>query len=123
MGYPNGPVDDNVIFALPSTELLMLSTEARYHMDAAQDAGKRVLWRAVPREGLRPAESGWDLSDIADEVMNLTTEPTHVITDFTPFNELDLNYERGDSENDFDNLDERYARIGQMLLDLEPILR
>ena len=112
IGFPNGPVSNDAVFALPSPELLMLSTEGRYHHDAAVRAGKRVLWRSIPRVGKRPAELGWSPARFVTETINLTDAPTLPITDFVWANELDLNYERGDREDDFLSLERRYALIG-----------
>lgn len=112
MGFPNGPVSNDVVFSLPSPDLLMLSTEGRYHHDAAVRAGKRVLWRAVPRIGKRPAELGWSPSRFVDEALNLTDEPAEPIRDFVFANELDLQDERGDGDDDWSGLEQRYRLIG-----------
>jgi hypothetical protein len=112
VGFPNGPVDNADVFALPSPELLMLSTEARYHYDAAVRAGKRCVWRAIPRIGKRPAELGWSPARFVAETINLTDAPGEPITDFIPWNELDLSGERGDGADDWSNLSQRYALIG-----------
>lgn len=112
VGFPNGAVSNSAVFALPSPDLLMLATEGRYHHDAAVRAGKRCLWRAVPRVGKRPAELGWSPAKFVTEALNLTDEPTQPITDFVFANELDLNSERGDGADDWSGLDKRYALIG-----------
>lgn len=112
LGYPNGPVDNEKIFVFPSPKLLMLSTEGRYHHDEAVKAGKDVLWRAIPRRGKRPAELGWSSHKFVGEALNLTTEPTLPIREFIPWNELDLQDERGDQDDDWNDLPKRYAMIG-----------
>jgi hypothetical protein len=112
IGYPNGPVENAAIFALPSPAVLMLAPEARYHYDEAVAAGKRVLWRSIPRIGKRPAELGWSPARFVAETINLTDAPTQPITDFVWANELDLRDERGDHEDDWAGLDRRYALIG-----------
>ncbi len=112
MGWPTGPVDLGRMFALPSDRLLMLITEGRYHGKAAKAAGKRVVLRAIPRGGNRPAELGWSPSKFVAEVLDKTDEPGCGFDEFIPWNELDLNTERGDHEDDFANMGNRYALIG-----------
>jgi len=112
MGYPNGPVDNHWIFSLPSPKLLMLITEARYHHDAAVDHGKEVLVRAIPRIGRRPAELGWAPHRFVTEVLDKLDEIKQPIQEFIPWNELDLQDERGDHQNDWDHLHDRYSTIG-----------
>jgi hypothetical protein len=112
IGFPNGPVDNATVFSLPSPDLLMLSPEGRWHHDEAVRAGKRVLWRAIPRIGKRPAELGWSPARFVAETINLTDAPTLPIADFIPWNELDLRDERGDAEDDYAGLERRYALIG-----------
>jgi GH25 family lysozyme M1 (1,4-beta-N-acetylmuramidase) len=123
VGWPTGAVDNAAVFALPSPNLLMLSTEGRYHYDEAVRAGKRCLWRAVPRIGKRPAELKWSPTRFMAEALNLTNEPTLPIRDFVFANELDLNSERGDGEDDWSNLENRYALIGGWAFSLIPMLR
>lgn len=115
MGWPNGPAPNETILALPSPYLLMLAPEARYHHAAAVQAEKTVLWRAIPRVGKRPAELGWSVARALREVLNLTDETTAPITNFVPFNELDLRDERGDGADDWQGLDERYTLLGGFL--------
>jgi GH25 family lysozyme M1 (1,4-beta-N-acetylmuramidase) len=129
-GFPNGPADLASVFALPSPNLLMLSTEARYHYDEAVRAGKKVTWRAIPRIGKRPAELGWSPSKFVAETINLTDAPSLPITDFIPWNEIDLQDERGDHEDDWSGLADRFALIGgwgfsvvQMLKQWSPLTR
>lgn len=112
VGFPNGAVDNGAVFALPSANLLMLATEGRYHHDAAVAAGKRVLWRSIPRIGKRPAELGWSPVRFVGEAINLADAPSQPIGDLVWANELDLNSERGDGEDDWQNLERRYALIG-----------
>jgi GH25 family lysozyme M1 (1,4-beta-N-acetylmuramidase) len=125
MGWPNGPVagGNGHILALPSSDLLMLATEGRYHYDEAVRAGKRVLWRSIPRIGKRPAELGWSPARFVAETINLTDAPTLPITDFIWANELDLNYERGDSADDWSGLAQRYALIGGWALSVVQSLK
>jgi hypothetical protein len=123
VGFPNGPVSNDAVFALPSPDLLMLSTEGRWHHDAAIRAGKRVLWRAIPRIGKRPAELGWSPAKFVAETINLTDAPSLPITDFIPWNELDLQDERGDLEDDWSNLERRYALIGGWALSVVQSLK
>lgn len=112
MGYPNGSVDNHWIFSLPSPALLMLITEARYHHDAAVDLGKDVAVRAIPRRGRRPAELGWSPERFVSEVLDKTEEIHRPIRDFIPWNELDLQDERGDTQDDWSGLENRYGLIG-----------
>lgn len=123
IGFPNGAVNNAAVFALPAPDLLMLATEGRYHHDAAVRAGKRVLWRAIPRIGKRPAELGWSPSRFVAETINLTDAPTLPIADFIPWNELDLQDERGDHEDDWAGLEQRYALIGGWALSVVQGLR
>jgi hypothetical protein len=122
-GFPNGAVSNAAVFALPSHDLLMLSTEGRYHHDAAVAAGKKVLWRAIPRIGKRPAELGWSPARFVAETINLTDAPSQPIMDFVWANELDLNGERGDNADDFQGLDQRYALIGGWAYSVVTLLR
>src|SRR5581483_11895592 len=100
MTWPNGPADTSAILALPSDRLLMLITEARWHGKELQAAGKRVTLRAVPRLGKRPAELGWSPARFVAEVLDKTDEPGCGFDEFIPWNELDLQDERGDADDD-----------------------
>ena len=114
--FPNGPEGD--FFNLPPTITVMLAGEARWHYADARDKGWAVIWRAVPRVGHRPAELNWDVPAVAQECLRHWDEQPHDDGDeefFMPLNELDLNGERGDSENDFENQQERYAKLGNFL--------
>lgn len=116
MHWPNGPEDYERIMALPSPLLLMLSTEARYHYDKVRKAGKTVIWRGLPRIGKRPAELKYSASKAAKEALNLWDEQPHYGTEyFVPFNELDLNFERGDDDNDFEGTKERFHLLSSFL--------
>lgn len=123
MGFPNGAVDLARVFGLPSSDVLMLVTEARWHHDAAAAAGKRVLWRAIPNHGRRPAEVGWSPSRFAVEALNQIATATRPIAGFVWANELDLQDERGDRQDDFSGLEDRYALIGGFADALLDILR
>jgi hypothetical protein len=57
------------------------------------------------------------------ETINLTDAPSQPITDFIPWNELDLQDERGDHEDDWSNLDRRYALIGGWAYSVVQMLR
>ena len=124
MHWSNGP-ESKKLETLPSLTLLMLASEARYHYERMRQAGKTVMWRALPREGKRPAEIGYtQLRRNADEVMNLWDEQPHYGEEwFVPYNELDLNYERGDSQNDFENVRERFQTLSIFLLGMHKVLR
>lgn len=112
MGWPNGPVNDDIL-NLPSSRLLMLASEARWHHDRAALAGKRVLWRAVPRNGYRPAEVDYNASTFSQEALRHIGDAKHSIDGFVAWNELDLNYERGDDADDFADLYSRYGALGR----------
>ncbi len=103
----------------------MLAPEARYHYDRARKLGKSVLWRGLPRVGKRPAEIGYNkLRENAQEATNLWDEQPHFGTEyFVPYNELDLNYERGDREDDFQGIRERLQKLSTFLDRLLPNLR
>lgn len=118
VGWPNGPVDNQRILALPGP-LLMLSSE-HWHVEEAQET-HRVLYRVVPPLAQRPAALRWNANAYAamiiDQVHGLS------LTDLVWANELDLNYERGDDEDDFSNLEQRYKRIAEFAFKLEYLLR
>lgn len=124
MHFPNGPESDE-IYTLPSPLLLMLASEARYHYSAARDLGKTVIWRGLPRIGSRPAEIGWrSYEKNAKEATNLWDEQPHGGTEyFVPYNELDLNYERGDNEDDFYDIEQKFRRNNTLLKGILPFLR
>lgn len=123
VGWPNGAVDVTRVLSLLSPDLLMLSTEGRWHHDTAVRAGKTVAWRAIPRIGKRPAELGWSPARFVAETINLTDAPSLPITDFIWANELDLNTERGDLEDDWSNLETRYTLIGGWAYSVVQLLR
>jgi hypothetical protein len=110
--WPNGAVEAGRILSLPATNLLMLISECRYHGKAAQQAGKRVALRALPRIGKRPAELGWSPARFVDEALDKTDEPGCGFDEFIPWNELDLAPERGDHADDYADQSNRYALIG-----------
>jgi hypothetical protein len=125
MHFPNGPVNLQDIVELPSSLLLMLASEARWHYEYMRKRGKTVIWRALPRVGKRPAELGYaNIRKNADEVMNLWDEQPHYGEEwFVPYNELDLNYERGDNKNDFEGLRDRYHLLSTFLIGIYSDLR
>lgn len=107
-GWPNGPTNDDIL-KLPSPNLLILSSE-HWHVRKAEAAGKQVLFRAIARNGYRPAELDYDAKRYVSEI--LRDIPEGGVSSFIPFNELDLNYERGDGEDDFADLEARYKKLG-----------
>lgn len=122
--FPNGPHDSR-LFDLPGP-ILMLSTEARYtkNSDPAKANNRLFVERAVPRIGHRPAELNYDIQKCVDEVTLLYNESNHRVGEhFQPYNELNLNYERGDNEDDHEQLLERMVRLKNFLSKLEPALR
>jgi hypothetical protein len=123
IGFPNGPASLVSVFDLPSPNLLMLVTEARFHHDEAIRAGKSVLWRAIPNRGRRPAEVGWSPARAVDEALNLTDTAREPIRDFMPWNELDLRDERGDGQDDYSDLERRYNLLGGFLFSALTLLR
>jgi hypothetical protein len=124
MHWPNGAEDYNALINLPSSLYMMLATEARYHYNKVRQAGNTVIWRGLPRVGRRPAELGWNASRAASESLNLWDEQPHGGEEyFVPFNELDLNYERGDNDDDYASLHERYSLVGNFLYDVGLELR
>jgi predicted chitinase len=123
IGFPNGPASLVSVFDLPSPNLLMLVTEARFHHDEAIRAGKSVLWRAIPNRGKRPAEVGWSPARAVDEALNLTDTAREPIRDFMPWNELDLRDERGDGQDDYSDLERRYNLLGGFLFSALTLLR
>lgn len=124
MHWPNGPERFEKLMALPSPILLMTSPEARWHYDNARNRGKHVIWRDVPGPGNRPAELGYDARRAADAAMVLWNEQPHWgQEEFQSHCELTLNYERGDNDDDHDNLDHRHEVLAGFLSRLEPELR
>lgn len=122
--WPNGPEKFGLLSSLPGSVWLMTSPEARYHYDKMRKLGKVVIWRDVPAPGNRPAELGWNTHKAADAAMVLWGEQPHYgIEHFQSHCELTLNYERGDNEDDFQNLNARHTRLARFLADLEPQLR
>ena len=101
----------------------MLVTEARWHQDEAVKAGKQVLWRAIPNLGKRPAETGWSASRYAHEALNQIDTAQLPIYGYVWANELDLQDERGDHQDDWQDLASRYGLIGGFANALIPILR
>ena len=123
---PNGPGDYDAIARLPGSAFLILATEARYHYGRLRQARPDALWvwRAIPRHGRRPAELGYDPSRMAGECLNLWEEQAHGGREhFLALNELNLNYERGDGQDDFQGLYERYRMLASFLDDLKTNLR
>lgn len=122
--WPNGPEKFGMLSTLPASLWLMTSPEARYHYDKMRKLGKVVVWRDVPAPGNRPAELKYDARKAADAAMVLWSEQPHYGGEhFQSHCELTLNYERGDNEDDNQNLDARHQRIAKFLSDLEPALR
>lgn len=123
VGWPNGPVTggNQRILALPGS-LLMLSSE-HWHVKEAQATGKKVLYRIVPPIGQRPAELNWNAVRYAEMIKEQVHGLSSVLTDLVWANELDLNYERGDSEDDFQNLPQRYSTIAAFSIRLLGILQ
>lgn len=119
VGWPNGPTDNAKLINLTGP-LLMLSTE-HWHVQEALDAGKHVLYRVVPPLDKRPARLGWSHG----EYMSMLISEVHdlPITDLIPWNELDLQDERGDNKNDFEDLDARYTQIADFANRLLPRIR
>lgn len=122
MGWPNGSADNAALLALPSSDLLLLNSE-HWHHDEAVEAGKHVLWRAIARRGRRPAEVGYNAGRYVNEALRHVGDVSRPPTAFIGWNELDLNDERGDGEDDYDDLPDRFARVGSFLARVVPRLR
>ena len=124
-GWPNGAVSggNGHILSLPSPDLLMLGSE-HWHVVEAQNAGKRVLFRGMARPGYRPAELNWDASDYVREITrDMERLAPGTVKQFVPWNELNLQDERGDHESDHGDLTEMMTRIGRFTRDVVILLR
>lgn len=124
--WPNGPTDNEELASYPGSAFLMCSPEARWHYNWLK--GRRpdavVVWRGMPRPGKRPAELDYKAKRVAYECALHWDEQEHGGNEhFLPLNELNLNYERGDDEDDFADLEGRYLRLDLFLQALEPQLR
>lgn len=124
MGWPTGAVKggNSRILSLPSDDLLLLGSE-HWHHDEAVQAGKRVLFRGMARQGFRPAEVGWNVVRYVDEITRDAVRVSDPITDFVGWNELNLQDERGDQRSDFGDLNDLYALLGQFCLGVISELR
>jgi hypothetical protein len=122
MGAANGPQDWGALIALPSPRLLMLSSE-HWEYDRAVRADKLILWRAIARQGHRPAEVGYSPARYVDEILRHTDEISEPIRAFVGWNELDLRDERGDGEDDWNDLPKRYALLGKFQREVVAMLR
>ena len=124
MGWPNGPAEEEQLWSLPGSVFLLLDSE-RWHLDDLRQRrpDALVLQRALP--GTLTALE-WDPARIASSVMRHWgdyghDESTHLI----PHNELNLNYERGDSEDDWawEASAQRYADLAELLAQTAGLLR
>lgn len=114
--WPNGPEPERVWY-LPGTTTVMLDAEARWHYDRYRSIhpDRLVLWRSIARP---PEELGWDPERYVDEVLKCWPEQPHWGTEhLVPANELNLNYERGDSLDDWDfpTMEAVYDRVARFL--------
>lgn len=124
--WPNGAAARDELAALPGSSFLLCSPEARWHYSWLRQSrpDALVVWRGIPREGKRPAELDYKAPRIAYECTLHWDEQEHGgVEHFLPLNELNLNYERGDDEGDFDNLETRYLALDLMLQALQPLLK
>ena len=117
IGWPNGATDNTQILALPSPDLLMLSSE-HWHYDEAVDAGKNILCRGMARQGFRPAEVGWNARKYVDEILRDWQRVNRPIEQFAAWNELNLQEERGDRLPDHGDLTDLFKRIGDFTADV-----
>jgi len=90
------------ILGMPGMQgaVTICSPSARYHYDYIRRGAPNatVVWRAIPRRGLLPAELGWDANRVADECLNLWNEQPHTTNSpewFLPLNELQFAFENG----------------------------
>lgn len=118
-GWPNGAVDNSTVLALPGPKLL-LSSEHWHVLEVQQT--HHVLYRTVPLPNQCPAKLKWSPSKYVDVILD-QLHGLQTVDDLIPWNELDLQDERGDSEDDFQNLDDRYALIGMWGYEVIQLLR
>jgi hypothetical protein len=91
---------------------LICSPSARYHYELLRSKAYRVIWRAIPREGKRPAELGWDANSVADECLNLYDEQKHAgLEYFLPLNELQFPKENGGPFPGYGEMAQNLARL------------
>jgi hypothetical protein len=118
--YPNGPADDQFYVAIPGP-LLLLDSEARWHIDRFHQSGKRVIWRSM---GTPPAKLGWSPGRYVDSVLRHVGEQQTSLDDGLIFgNEWNLQGERGDNADDWSHLEQRYTFLNAQIIAVAQMLR
>jgi len=124
VGWPNGPTDNERLYALPGSTFLLLDSE-HWHLEELRrrrpDA--LIVQRALPGT---LAEHGWDAGRLANAAMRWWGQyPFDERSHLVPHNELNLSYERGDAEDDWDPAaaGPRYERIATLLAEVARKLR
>jgi hypothetical protein len=117
-GFPTGPEPER-IWTMPATIVLMLDPEARFHYNTwrRRSDSETVLWRPIGRP---PATLDFNVQHYVDSLALLWSEQEHGGTEhFIVGNEFNLNYERGDDEDDWnpDVMASVYQRFGSFLSD------
>lgn len=124
--WANGACDRETLAGYPGSAFLLCSPEARWHYDWIRTArpDATVIWRAIPRDGKKPAHLGYQAKKVATECLTHWDDQPHGGDEhFLPLNELSLNYERGDDRDDFSDLETRYSTLASLLAAMAPILK
>jgi hypothetical protein len=133
--WPNGPVNpDNLdgwgtpLLNYPGSVTVMGSESAVWwYWDIPRiRPDMTVFWRHIPLPEYRPAFLRYDarkyahhLRDQIDRGLSLPKNKQQVPPEYIIVgNEFNLNYERGDNEDDWSNLENRYRRLNQFLVEL-----
>jgi hypothetical protein len=120
IGFPNGPANDALYMQMPGP-LLMLDSEARWHIDRYRAAGRPVVWRSM---AIPPATLGWSVSRYVDAVLVHTGEQQTSLDGGLIFaNEWNLNGERGDHEDDWQDVERRYTFLNAQIIATAQMLR
>ena len=120
VGWPNGPTDNERLYRLPGSTFTLLDGE-HWHLEELRrrrpDA--LIVQRALPGT---LAEHGWDAGRLANAAMRWWGQyPFGERSHLVPHNELNLSYERGDVEDDWDPAaaGPRYERVATLLAEVE----
>lgn len=126
MHYPNGPLHEEEAFrAIPGDFFIMLDSEFKWRRDEEIRAYKpnaRIVFRPLP-------DSLYNFNArrvVLDIVRNLRPDQFRDPNfEIVPFNESDLNYERGDDKNDLDFEVQRWVKreTARMFLEIVSILK
>lgn len=96
--WPDG-AEPGELWTMPGSTFLLLDSEARWHYDelARRRPESLILWRSI---AVPPLTVKMNAGRYCDAVL-LHWSEQHNQTDLIPWNEWNLNYERGDSQDDW----------------------